>query len=218
MGRHSRKVFGASLLALLMSTQTLTGQFRKEELVYTLTFSGEVISPPTTAKVISKTPTTLSLDKRITLDLTAFARSHFPAGEGLNCFARRIPDVNAKAIVGASPTAIFQEGFVEAWVEVQDPKIPRDPSQAIVVINFIGRDTDKTIDVLYRLELRGTRTCTKFPQYSKQTCTIHLEGWRVEGFAALKYLVPGQGCVSDPNDKRYDPLRLPSQVTLTASP
>ncbi|MDA2924326.1 hypothetical protein MYX65_06660 [Acidobacteria bacterium AH-259-L09] len=206
MGRHSRKVFGAFLLALLMSTQTLTGQFRKEELVYTLTFSGEVISTPTTAKVISKTPTTLSLDKRITLDLTAFARSHFPAGEGLNCFARGIPDVNAK------------EGFVEAWVEVQDLKIPGDPSQAIVVINFIGRDTDKTIDVVYRLKLRGTRTCTKFPQYSKQTCTIHLEGWRVEGFTdwqePARVLLPGQGCVSDPktlvsdpNDKRYDPLK-----------
>ncbi len=208
MGQHSRKVLGASLLALLVSTHTLTGQLRKEKLVYTLTFSGEVISTPTTAKVISKTPTTLKVDEPMRLDLTAFAKSHFPAGEGLNCFARLIPDVNAK------------EGSVEASVEVQDPKVPGDPSQALVDIIFIGRDTHKTIDVRYQLKLRGTRTCTKFPQYSKQTCTINLIGWRVEGFYGTRQLVggvlPGQGCVSDPNDRKYDPLRLSSQVTLTA--
>lgn len=206
MGRYSRKVFGASLLALLVSTQTLAGQLHKEQLVYTVTFSGEITSTPTTVKVISKTSTTLSLDERITLDLTAFARSHFPAGEGLHCFARHIPDINAK------------EGFVEAWVEVQDPKIPRDPSQALVVINFIGRDTHETIDIRYELKLRGTRTCTKLPQYSKQTCTIDLIGWRVEGFYGSGELVGGVSgpCVSDPMTKIYDPLRLFSQVTLTA--
>lgn len=208
MGRYSRKVFGASLLALLVSTQTLSGQLRKEELVYTLAFSGEITLTPTTVKVISKTPTTVKVDPRITLDLTAFARSHFPAGEGLNCFARVIPEANAK------------EGFVEAWVEVHDPETPGDPSQAIVGINFIGRDTYKTIDVWYHLKLRGTRTCTELPQYSKQTCTIDLIGWRVEGLygsgKAGGGILSGQGCVSDLKDKRYKPLRLSSQVTLTA--
>jgi len=208
MGRYSRKVFGASLLALLVSTQTLNGQLHKEKLVYTLAFSGEITSTPTTVKVISKTPTTLIVDPRITLDLNVFARSHFPAGEGLNCFRRGIPDINAK------------EGFVEAWVEVHDPETPGDPSQAIVVIKFIGRDTHKTMSVRYELKLRGTRTCTEFPQYSKQTCTIDLIGWRVEGFYGSGDLgggiLPGQGCVSDPKDRRYDPLHLSSQVTLTA--
>jgi len=208
MRRSSRKVFCASLLALLVSTQTLTGQLHKEKLVYTLAFSGEITFPPTTVKVISKTPTTLIVDEPVTLDLTAFVRSHFPAGEGLNCFARRIPDVNAK------------EGFVEAQVEVQDPKVPGDPSQVLVDISFIGRDTQKTIDVLYTLKLRGTRTCTKFPQYSKQTCTISLIGWRVEGFYGTGDLgggvLPGQGCVSDLKDNRYKPLRPSSQVNVTA--
>jgi len=208
MGQYSRKVLGASLLVLLVSTQTLTGQLHKEQLVYTLALSGEIISTPTTVKVISKTPTTLKTEEPVTLDLTVFVGSHFPAGEGLNCFARLNPEVNAK------------EGFVEALVEVQDPKVPWDPSQALVGISFFGRDTDNTIDVRYQLKLRGTRTCTKFPQYSKQTCTINLIGWRVEGFYGTGELVggvlPGQGCVSDPNDKRYKPLRLSSQVTLTA--
>ena len=66
MGQHSRKVFCTSLLILLVSTQTLTAQ-RKENLVYTLTFSGEIAFPPTTVKVISQTPTTLKVDPPITL-------------------------------------------------------------------------------------------------------------------------------------------------------
>ena len=208
MGRNTRKVFCASVLALLVSTQTLTGQLHKENFVYTLTFSGEVTSTPTTVKVISKTPTTLQVDERIKLDLTTFARSHFPAGEGLNCFAPRIPEVNAK------------EGFVEAWVEIHDAQMPENPSQTFVVITFIGRDIHKTINIRYELKLRGTRTCTKFPQYSKQTCTIDFIGWRVEGFTGTqrpaRLLWPGEGCVSDLTNQRYDPLRLSSQVTLTA--
>ena len=44
MGQNTRKVFCASLLALLVSTQTITGQLRKEDFVYSLTFSGEVTS------------------------------------------------------------------------------------------------------------------------------------------------------------------------------
>ncbi len=55
--------FGA--LALLVSTQTLTGQVRggislvPKESVYTLTFSGAVTSQPTTAKVVLWPPTSL---------------------------------------------------------------------------------------------------------------------------------------------------------------
>jgi len=204
MGQHSRTVIGAALLALVVSTHTLTGQLRKQKLVYTLTFSGEIISTPTTAKVTSRTPTTFKVDDPTTLDLTAFVSSHFPAGEGLNCFAPLKPAITAK------------EGFVEASVEVHDPKIPGDPSQAVVDISFVGRDTQKTIAVLYHLKLRGTRTCTKLPQLSRQTCTIDLIGWHVEGFFGAQGVVggvlPGQGCVST----RYAPLRLSSQVTLTA--
>ena len=204
MGQHSRKVIGASLLALLVSTHTLTGQLSKQKLVYTLTFSGEVNSTPTSAQVTSTTPTTFKVDEPIKLDLTAFAKSHFPAGEGLSCFSPLKPNISAK------------EGFVEASVEVHDPNIPGDPSQAVVDISFVGRDTQKTIAVLYHLKLRGTRTCTKLPQFSRQTCTIDLIGWLVQGFFGTQGLIggvlPGQGCVS----AKYAPLRLSSQVTLTA--
>jgi hypothetical protein len=73
------------------------------------------------------------------------------------------------------------------------------------------------------LRLLGTRDCTKFPQYSKQTCTIDLIGWRVNGiFVQMAYgeravggVLPWQGCVSDPI-MRYDSVSLSSQVTLTA--
>ncbi len=210
MGRNSRKVFCTSLLVLLVSTQTLAGQLRKEELVYTLTFSGEIAFPPTTVKVISQTPTTLKVDPPITLDLTAFVSSHFPAGEGLSCFGAISPNLNAK------------KALVRAAVEVHDPKVPGDPSQAVVVITFNGWDLNREAGLSYILQLRGTRDCTKFPQYSKQTCTIDLIGWRVNGiFVQMAYgeravggVLPWQGCVSDP--MRYDSVSLSSQVTLTA--
>ena len=211
MGQHTRKVFCTSLLILLVSTQTLTAQ-RKENLVYTLTFSGEIAFPPTTVKVISQTPTTLKVDPPITLDLTAFVSSHFPAGEGLSCFGAISPNLNAK------------KALVRAAVEVHDPKVPGDPSQAVVIITFNGWDLHREASLTYILQFRGTRDCTKFPQSSKQTCTIDLIGWRVNGiFGRMVYggeravggVLPWQGCVSDPI-MRYDSVSLSSQVTLTA--
>ena len=205
MGRNSRKVFCTSLLALLVSTQTLAGQLKKN-LIYTLTFSGEITFPPTTVKVISKTPTTLKVDPPITLDLTAFVRSHFPSGEGLSCFGAISPNLNAK------------KALVQTSVEVLDPKVPGGPSQAVVVITFNGWDLHREAALSYILQLRGTRDCTKFPQYSKQTCTIDLIGWRVHGWFGREGIrgdvLPGTGCVSDP--MRYKPVSLSSQVTLTA--
>ena len=65
MASYQRSTVSCPILLLLMafgawslqvSTQTLTGQSRKEELVYTLTFSGDITSQPTTAKVTTFGP------------------------------------------------------------------------------------------------------------------------------------------------------------------
>jgi len=189
--------FGA--LALLVSTQTLTGQVRGGislvplELVYTVTFSGAVTSQPTTAKVVLWLPTTLKVDEPITLDLTAFATSYFTVEEGLS-FAARIPE------------AITKDGFIDGLFEVYDPKIPGDPSQTIIDINFTGGD-----NYPYKLILRGSRSCTGFPRSVGRSCTIHLEGWCLSKFEP--YLFQS---FSTPCPGPYKPLRLISQVTLTA--
>ena len=205
--------FGA--VALLVSTQTLTGQSRKEELVYTLTFSGEVTSQPTTAKVTFWPPTTLKVDEPITLDLTAFATSHFPGQEGLSCFGASSPK-----IVQAFP------------VEVYEPRIPQIRSETIVIINFIGKNISKTVDVIYNLQLSGSRDCTDFPRQAGKSCTVRLKGWRL-AHSIVPELQPGrwrsltpltrpldmiQDACAGGDLQRYEPLRLPSQVTLTASP
>ena len=190
--------FGA--LALLVSTQTLTGQVRggislvPKESVYTLTFSGAVTSQPTTAKVVLWPPTSLRVDEPITLDLTAFATSYFfRVKEGLSS-APRIPE------------AITKDGFIDGLIEVYDPKIPGDPSQTIIDINFTGGD-----NYPYKLTLRGSRSCTGFPRSVGRSCTIHLEGWCLSKFIPDLFQ-----SFSTPCRGPYKPLRLISQVTLTA--
>ena len=168
--------FGA--LALLVSTQTLTGQVRggislvPKESVYTLTFSGAVTSQPTTAKVVLWPPTSLRVNEPITLDLTALTK----------------------------------DGFIDGLIEVYDPKIPGDPSQTIIDINFTGGDNHS-----YQLKLRGSRDCTGFLLQMGRSCTIHLEGWCLSKFIPDLFQ-----SFSTPCRGPYKPLRLISQVTLTA--